>query len=259
MEENLNNIDVVHEINKIKNSSATSESKAEISGIIDTAYNEAENHEIPKELVDTIFNSKEVKAYLGKILGNTTDYIINNQKLAEVTSEEFSQILDNNIDKWIKQTNTKISDSKKEVLLIRMKNASSQILDNLPSTKDLINFLGIKKINKIQIVFSTKTRIICILTSLLSLVLITILRRKQNGLLLYVGTPILIAALFVIGTGFIIGDLIASVLDKYNISFMISTISNELGHQISISGLILGVFAIIIILTNYLLNKKTLH
>ena len=121
IEKTTSNIDVVHEIEKIKNSSVIAGQKAEIVDIINTAYDEAERHGISKDLVDVIFNSTEVKEFLGHVVGTTTDYVINNRKGEVVTSEDFNKLLDANIDKWIDESNIEISDSKKEVLVIRIK------------------------------------------------------------------------------------------------------------------------------------------
>lgn len=257
MQQNISKIDVVHEINKIKNSSATSQNKAEISDIINTAYDEAEKHGISDKLVDTIFNSKEIKTYLGSVAGTTTDYIINNN-LNTITIDEFNQILDENIDNWIKKSKTEISDSKKEVLLVRMKNAGNQIINNLPTKEKLESALGIKNIKNIQFIFSNATKIILAALILISLIIIIITRRQYHKYLLYIGSSTLISSLFIIGTSFIIVDIITSMLTNYNLSFMTSTLNESLGYQIFISGIILcGISLIILFIYNIL--KKALH
>jgi len=48
IEKATSNIDIVHEIEKIQNSTATAGKKAEIADIINTAYDEAESHGISK-------------------------------------------------------------------------------------------------------------------------------------------------------------------------------------------------------------------
>ncbi len=256
-EENLkkavSDINVTHEIKKIQNSSGSS--NQEISDIIDTAYTEAEKHGISEKLVNTIFNSKEVKEFLGGVVGTTTNYIINDKKSKAATSKEFNDILDKNMDKWIEESGTKMSDTKKDVLLIRMKSISAGIINNLPNSKTVDQKISEETLNKIRFIFSNQVKIALITTILLSFVIIFITKRKQNKYLVYSGSSLLITGLLLIGTSFIITDILAIILTKYNLSFMATTLSNGLSHTILINGLITIVISIIMFIIYGLINK----
>ena len=257
-EENLkkavSNIDVTHEIKKIQNSSGNS--NQEISDIIDTAYTEAEKHGISEKLVNTIFNSNEVKEFLGGVVGTTTNYIINDKKSKAATSKEFNTILDENMDKWIEESGTKISDTKKDVLLIRMKSISAGIINNLPNSKTVDQKISEDTLNKIRFIFSNQVKIALITTILLSLVIIIITKRKQKKYLVYSGSSLLITGLLLIGTSFIITDILTIILTKYNLSFMATTLSNGLSHIILINGLVTAVISIVIFIIYGLINKQ---
>lgn len=256
MQKTVENIDVSHEISKIKNSSATSGNKAEIADIIDMAYNEAESHGISTKLVDEIFNSTEVKQFLGKAVGSTTDAIINGTDTKPVTSEEFNKLLDDNMDKWIKKSGVEISDSKKEVLVIRMKSASAGVIDNLPSANTLTKKVNQNTVDQIQFLFSAKVKTALIIISVACLLLLIALKRKNNKWLLYGGIPPLIAGLFTIGISFIIVDVLTAALNEYNLSFMVSAFSNALSHNIMVTGLVSIIVSILFFITYGLLGKK---
>lgn len=251
------NIDVSHEIQKIKNSTATTSHKAEIADIINSAYTEAENHGIPSNLVDEIFNSQEVKEFLGKSLGGTTDYLINGNKETKVTSEEFNKLIDDNMDDWIKQSGTTISDSKKEVLVVRLKNASAGVIDNLPNSTNISNTVNNNTLKDVQFLFSSQVKVALVITSVISLLIIFFLKRKHNKWLLYSGIPTIIAGLITLGVSFIIVDLFTTALSKYNLTFMVSAFSDTLGNHILITGIVAIVISVIMLIIYKLTQKKT--
>lgn len=253
------NIDTVHEMEKIQNSTATAGKKAEIADIINTAYNEAESHGIPKNLVDEIFNSKEVKEFFGKVVGNTTDYIVNGTKPTTLTSEDFNKLLDNNIDKWIKESKTKISDSKKEVLVIRIKNASRGIIDNLPTSQTIEKNINETTLNQIRFIFSKEVKVSLVIIIIFSLSLLTLLKRKEKKYLVYYGLIPLITGLLTLATSFVINDLVSMSLNNYNISFMTNSFSTIFSHQILITGLASIIISIIIFIIYGILYKKQIE
>jgi hypothetical protein len=231
-------VDVIHEINKIKNSSASG-SEAEISDIVTMAYKEAENHAIPTKLVDEIFNSKEVKNFLGQIAGNTTDYIINDKKTSKVTSEDFNAILDQNIDKWITNSGAKISDSKKEVLLIRMKNTSKGIIDNLPAQDKLNKKIDPKVQKTIKQIFGMKTKIVLTIIMVILATIIIILKKERVKWIPYIITPLILSSVILISLSLILTDILTELFTKYNLAFVASTISNGLSNNMLIVGVII--------------------
>ncbi len=256
IEKATSNIDTVHEIEKIQNSTATAGKKAEIADIIDTAYNEAESHGISKNLVDEIFNSNEVKTFLGKAVGNTTDYIVNGNESKPVTSEDFNKLLDDNIDKWIEDSNTDISDSKKEVLVVRIKNASAGIINNLPSTETINKNLDKNTIQQINFIFSKEVKTALVILIAISMIIIFFLKKKENRWLMYTGSIALITGLLTVATSFVINDVVALLLNNYGITFMINSFSTIFSHQILITGVVSVVVALIVFITYILLKKK---
>lgn len=256
IEKTTSNIDVVHEIEKIKNSSVIAGQKAEIVDIINTAYDEAERHGISKDLVDVIFNSTEVKEFLGHVVGTTTDYVINNRKGEVVTSEDFNKLLDANIDKWIDESNIEISDSKKEVLVIRIKQASAGIVDNLPNTSMVDDKIDGDKLAQVQFIFSSKVKVALVVLIVLCLILIFFLNKNKNKWLIYLFMSLLITGLITIATGFITTDIVTLALNEYNLSFMINAFSSSFSHSVLITGIVSVFIAIIMLVVYCLLNKR---
>ncbi len=256
IQKTISNIDVTHEISKMKNSSLTAGGKAEIIDIVDTAYDEAEKHGISTQLVDEMFNSKEVKMFLGKAVGNTTDYVINNQKEKQLTSDDFNKILDDNIDTWLQNTNTKLSDSKKEVLLIRMKQASAGIIDTLPSEEMIDNKVDEKTISKIRFIFSSEVRVGLVIVIALMLILLFFLKKKEAKWLVYLAMPTLIVGLATIATSFMINDILALALKEYNLSFMMNSFSTTFANHIFITGIVSSVIALLLLIVHMIIQKR---
>lgn len=256
IEKTTSNIDVVHEIEKIKNSSVTAGQKAEIADIIDTAYDEADRHGISKELVDVIFNSTEVKEFLGHVVGATTDYVVNNRKSKVVTSEDFNKLLDENIDKWIDESNTEISDSKKEVLVIRIKQASAGIVDNLPNIGMIDEKIDGDKLKQVQFIFSSKVKVALVILIGLCLVLLFFLNKEKNKWLIYLFMTLLITGLITLATSFVATDVVTLALNEYNLSFMINAFSSSFSHNVLITGIVSIAVAIIMLVVYCILNRK---
>lgn len=247
MSENLKKINMHNEIKKIKNTSSNPKEQ-EISEIINEAYNQAQSHNISKKLIDEIFNSKQIKSFIGLSIGSKTDYIINNKKIKEPTEKDLNKIIEQNIDIWIKNSNTKISESKKEVLIIRLKNASKSIIKSLPSNQIVSQKLNKRTQQKIHIIFSQKTKTILLLLIIILLTAIYKLQKEKIKTLFIISISFLISGLSIIGLSFLCDDIIIELISKYNLSFLLRDINVILNHNIFISGITITITSIILLI-----------
>ncbi len=244
MQKNFQNIDVVHEIKKIQNST-TAGTSAEVADLIDTAYTEAENHGIDKELVNTIFNDKETKNFLGLLVGTTTDYVINGKKEDIPTSEDFNKLLDDNIDRWIKESGISISDTKKEVLLIRMKSMSSGIIDNIPNYNTVKNTVNNNVLTTIKLIFSENIKIALSILTITLIIILYLINRKNKSTLKYIGNTLFITSILMLIVSFSLEDVVAYVLSGYNLTSLINSFVNLMMQKVIIIAIILFIIGLI--------------
>ncbi len=244
MQKNFQNIDVVHEIKKIQNST-TAGTSAEVADLIDTAYTEAENHGIDKELVNTIFNDKETKNFLGLLVGTTTDYVINGKKEDIPTSEDFDKLLDDNIDRWIKESGISISDTKKEVLLIRMKSMSSGIIDNIPNYNTVKNTVNNNVLTTIKLIFSENIKIALSILTITLIIILYLINRKNKSTLKYIGNTLFITSVLMLIVSFSLEDVVAYVLSGYNLTSLINSFVNLMMQKVIIIAIILFIIGLI--------------
>lgn len=244
MQKNFQNIDVVHEIKKIQNST-TAGTSAEVADLIDTAYTEAENHGIDKELVNTIFNDKETKNFLGLLVGTTTDYVINGKKEDIPTSEDFNKLLDDNIDRWIKESGISISDTKKEVLLIRMKSMSSGIIDNIPNYNTVKNTVNNNVLTTIKLIFSENIKIALSVLTITLIIILYLINRKNKSTLKYIGNTLFITSILMLIVSFSLEDVVAYVLSGYNLTSLINSFVNLMMQKVIIIAIILFIIGLI--------------
>ena len=254
MENAVKNIDFIHEIEKIQNSSATSEEKSEIADIINMAYEEADRHGISSDLVDEIFDSTEVKVFLGRIIGSTTDSLINNTDNKKITSDDFNKLLDDNIDEWIKNSNVSISDSKKEVLLIRMKSVGAGIIDNLPDSSFIYDKAGANKIKMIQFLFSNVIKIGLVVLCLVCMFLLVLLNRYNS--VLYIGISLMVTGVLLVGISLLLTDILTNLLANYNLSFIISAFKGSLSIFVLLTGIVEFVIGLILLIIRNMQIKK---
>lgn len=247
MQKNFQRIDVIHEMKKIQNST-TSGTSAEVADLINTAYAEAESHGIDKKLVNTIFNDKETKNFLGALAGSTTDYVVNGTKGSIPTSEDFNKLLDNNIDRWIDESGVSISDSKKEVLLIRIKSMSSGIIDNMPNYMSVKGAVNNKVLDTIKFIFSDMVKFILGGLVILFVIILYLLNRKDAATFKYVGGALLISSVMMFVVSFSLEDVVAYVLSGYNLTSLINSLVNLMMMWVIIMAAILLVLGILLLL-----------
>lgn len=247
MQKNFQRIDVIHEMKKIQNST-TSGTSAEVADLINTAYAEAESHGIDKKLVNTIFNDKETKNFLGALAGSTTDYVVNGTKGSIPTSEDFNELLDNNIDRWIDESGVSISDSKKEVLLIRIKSMSSGIIDNMPNYMSVKGAVNNKVLDTIKFIFSDMVKVILGGLVILFVIILYLLNRKDAATFKYVGGALLISSVMMFVVSFSLEDVVAYVLSGYNLTSLINSLVNLMMMWVIIMAAILLVLGILLLL-----------
>ena len=247
MQKNFQRINVIHEMKKIQNST-TSGTSAEVADLINTAYAEAESHGIDKKLVNTIFNDKETKNFLGALAGSTTDYVVNGTKGSIPTSEDFNKLLDNNIDRWIDESGVSISDSKKEVLLIRIKSMSSGIIDNMPNYMSVKGAVNNKVLDTINFIFSDMVKVILGGLVILFVIILYLLNRKDAATFKYVGGALLISSVMMFVVSFSLEDVVAYVLSGYNLTSLINSLVNLMMMWVIIMAAILLVLGILLLL-----------
>ena len=249
-------IDVTHEVEKIKNSSATVGTKAELSRIIDTAYATAEAYGISDKIIDEAINSKEVKQFFGKIVGNTTDYVINGTEPQLITSDEFSEIIDNNIDQWIENSGAKLQGNKKDILVSKIKDETAIIIDSLPSNEIATNAINQDVLEMVRFLFSEKVKMALIIINVFLIGLLILLKRKNSKWLLYNGFSFIMAGFITMITSFIMVDILVSALKTYNLTFMISSFVKQLSENILITGICSVALALILYTLYWILSRK---
>ena len=115
-------------INKIFNSTTESLLNDDNvkNNIIDTLSKETS---IDKTFIKNTLESKTAKKVLSEITNSVIEYNLGNKE--KLSKDEINNLIDNNIDDVIEETNYNISDSEKEKLVNDIKKNSDKILERL--------------------------------------------------------------------------------------------------------------------------------
>ena len=115
-------------INKIFNSTTESFLNDDNvkNNIIDTLSKETS---IDKTFIKNTLESKTAKKVLSEITNSVIEYNLGNKE--KLSKDEINNLIDNNIDDVIEETNYNISDSEKEKLVNDIKKNSDKILERL--------------------------------------------------------------------------------------------------------------------------------
>ena len=246
-------MDVAKALEEMENSNTGGST---ITEVLDNAYIVAEYYGVSSDVIDEMVNDNAIKEFFGMIAGNMTDYIINGTENTVLTSKDFDQILDDNIDEWIAKSKVEVTKEQKEQFLDTVKSQSGQIIDNLPTTSVIANELEINNLDKIQELFSEQSKIIMGILFGISLIMIMILKWKNHRNIIYIGYTALIAGILTIGIGLFSNDLITMVLAKSEIFLDVSLFGNMLMRQFLITGAILLILALILYVTHLILKVK---
>lgn len=227
-----------------------------ITEVLDNAYIVAEYYGVSSDVIDEMVNDDAIKQFFGIIAGNMTDYVINGTENTILTSEDFNEILDENIDSWIEKSNVEVTEEQKEQFLETVKSQSGQIIDNLPTMSVITEKLEITNLDEIQTIFNKQTKIIIGTILVVSLLLILILKRKECKNIMYIGYACLLAGILTIGIGLFSNDLITMILAKSEIFLDVSLFGDMLMKQFIITGVACIVVAITLYTIYLVLRRK---
>lgn len=248
----IQKMDVAQALHEIENSN---KGGMTITEVLDNAYIVAEYYGVSSRVIDEMVNDKDIKQFFGTTAGNVTDYIVNGKNNKALTSAEFNTILDKNIDTWIKNSKVQVTDSQKRTFLDTVKKESGQIINNLPTSKEIASKLGITKLNVLQKIFNKQTKTLLLFSLITSFILIMLLKIKNHRNIVYIGYATLIVGIITVGIGLLSSDLTAYILTKTDILLDVSLFSNMLMKQFVITGIICLVISFVFYVIHLILKR----
>ncbi len=248
----IQKMDVAQALHEIENSN---KGGMTITEVLDNAYIVAEYYGVSSRVIDEMVNDKDIKQFFGTTAGNVTDYIVNGKNNKALTSTEFNTILDKNIDTWIKNSKVQVTDSQKRTFLDTVKKESGQIINNLPTSKEIASKLGITKLNVLQKIFNKQTKTLLLFSLITSFILIMLLKIKNHRNIVYIGYATLIVGIITVGIGLLSSDLTAYILTKTDILLDVSLFSNMLMKQFVITGIICLVISFVFYVIHLILKR----
>lgn len=248
----IQKMDVAQALHEIENSN---KGGMTITEVLDNAYIVAEYYGVSSRVIDEMVNDKDIKQFFGTTAGNVTDYIVNGKNNKALTSAEFNTILDKNIDTWIKNSKVQVTDNQKRTFLDTVKKESGQIINNLPTSKEIASKLGITKLNVLQKIFNKQTKTLLLFSLITSFILIMLLKIKNHRNIVYIGYATLIVGIITVGIGLLSSDLTAYILTKTDILLDVSLFSNMLMKQFVITGIICLVISFVFYVIHLILKR----
>lgn len=246
-------MDIAKTLDEVENANIDS---SEVTEILDNAYIVAEYYGVSSDVIDEMVNDETVKEFFGAMAGNVTDYIVNGEDGKALTSDDFNDILDNNIDRWIDKSGVEVTESQKEDFLKTVKSQSGQIIDSLPTASAIADKLELQNLNEVRVIFDNQTKIILGVLLLISLALIVVLKRQNGRFIVYIGYTALVSGIMTIGIGLISNDLITMVLMRSDVFLDVSTLGDMLSKQFLITGAVLIVIALISYIIHLFVKRK---
>lgn len=252
MIKNVGEVDFPLELQKVRNSGKVSEG-SKITNTINDLYNLAGEFDVKSEDIDKIINSKIAKKIIGIPLGNMTDYIINDKKNNFFSSEDIYNIINEEIDDVLKESNIDVSEGQKEKFLSRIKLELPDLVESIPSTEDILKGKNKNIIDISHFVFGDLFKIIVIIISFVLIILLILTERKKCTE--YIGFSLLFASLLSVGVSFFIPGIIMELVNGADVSLLINPFVSLLSRNIINWSIVVLFLSIIILLLSKDINR----
>lgn len=255
MEKTIEKTDILTEVKKIRNSGKVGNQSA-LSSVIDDVYATAEEYGISDKLVDTVIDSKAMKEALGKAAGNVTDYVVNGVSTPILTDDDLYKVAEDNIDEWIKQSGIEVTDNQRDKILEGSKEFIPIVVQNLPTSSDIAKDYK-TEVSAVQTLFGTPVKVGLVCVSILVMVLLIVLGRKDKKWMINLSLVLLFSGLILLIMAFILPDIMMMVPLSSDISFITGSITDYMFKPIIISAIVMiGLCILLGIIYNFLRKKS---
>ena len=156
---NMKQADILTEVKKIRNS-GNSLGQSGVAQVIDEMYSLASQFSVSEDVVDKIIDSKITKEIIGDAVGNLTDYVINGKETRILTSDDIYDLINDNLDDILKSSDISIDEGQKEKFLREIKKQLPDMVEVIPTSKDLLGSDYGYELEQVQEIFSNETKII---------------------------------------------------------------------------------------------------
>ena len=245
IKKNIKNIDLVKEVNKVRNSGSV-DNESKINKTINEVYSVAKEYGVPERVVDEIINSDTTKNILGVSAGNFMDYIINGSDFSFLSVDEAYNLISKNVDKLINEVDIDISLGQKEKFLNRVKLELPDIIDSFPKKEDLLASSYGKRIKMFQKMFNKSVKIVLIVGLTFSMIMVFILKKIEA--FNYLGIAMLLSGLILAIFSFLIPSLLISGLNQAELSIFAGSLIDYLSKDFLISSIAVITLSIISLL-----------
>jgi len=221
--------------------------------ILTKIYDISSDYNIPKDKVNKVLESKDVKLFITNYINDIYTLVLNNN----INKTNIEKYLKENINKYL-ENNNELNPSDKDNISKFISDNSDQIINNIMTITQITNNINPTILNFVQLFFSLNIRLIFVGIISVCIFLIILLQLKNNRWLLYLTNTIFFSALF---------NILFSIILKY---FIITNINNSIVSIISLfsnsilkSYLLINIFGILIsiglfYIYNVFQNKKNL-
>ena len=252
----MKTVNLLTEVKKVKNSGAQN-SNSKITNVINDTYSLASQFNVDEAVVDTIINSNVTKEIIGTTIGNLTDYAINGQNITKLSEKDTYNIINNNLPDLLKAGNITLNESQKEKFLRELKKQLPDIIEMVPTSKELLGTNYGSKIKLIQKLFSNQTKIIISAILLINIILVIILRRKDFKWALNLSFAFLLAGFILVAMSLLLPSATVTIMSQADLSLFASSLTGFLAKPILYSGLSIIALSIVLF-TIYKYKQKKL-
>ena len=217
---------------------------------------------LPSEVVDEFVNSKEISDFFSKYAGEFTDFIINDKEIEQLTAEDISKLINENIDSIVAELKEKkiegyeeLTDENIELFKSHVDEISKEIEKNLPDIEEALEDSEAREAFKIiRFIFSNVVYMIILSVIAVFLILITLLNLKRYGFLIWYGVIFIFASLpFITICRFV--RLVETDIDSKGVIDIVNHIFDKL-NMYSIGFFMIGVVCMILAIILRRNNKQ---
>ena len=171
---------------------------------------------LKEDTADKVVNSEPTKEFIGTFIGNSIENMIKGKEEKVLTDEDVVDLVNSNIDLIEKEEEITLDKKTKQQILDTVKDNSYMLTQSMPSSKEIISKTGNDKLNDlifmVNVLFSSKTKNIFIITLSVLAFLIFLLRYKYLRFLKSLGIPVIINGILLIIISYFLKDTLTTFI-----------------------------------------------
>lgn len=196
--------------------------------LLDNLYQIAEENNMDKDIINEVISSDEFKEIFVNYYGEIVDAILYDGKTTQITSDSIMNAIDKSLDSAANNLGYTLTIDQKQIIMQQLEENINQIVDQIPTSEQLINEMGTENVKAIRDLFGNTTKIVLIAIMIIIVLIMALIRWSIYRFAIWSGvTTTLVGLIFIV-----LGSFFSDVFINANTETLSVVIQNLIENNI---------------------------